>query len=382
MASDKFIAIGVGQGDAFYLERSGVKILVDGGRAESKFSNQFYNVTGTTELDIAVCTHADADHINGLIGLFKNNVNVSELWVPGTWSSRLQDLLTDPLSFFEELEDNIESLEYCESDSLEGLDTYHEYYLRKRDKKPESPSETNETDIQIIESALEEFRDFGKSYIPYRNSRIYRHIFKEQHRRNLFFDAIDTAKKIKELAILAFHSGTKIRWFEFNEQERPGGGEAFLRPVNSSEILNISKRVSVLEYLYLSKVNKQSLVFYSPSREGTCDVLFSADSDFSFGQNLPPLRKNSIVTSPHHGSDSNRAAYTKLNKQQKSLSNVIMVRSDGNYKSRPGSSYRSSDTMNICTLCRHSLSNKQHVILNSTALGWKKSNNVAWCHCK
>ena len=64
---DKFISIGVNQGDTFYLERGDKKILVDGGRSTLGFPLQFERTTGTKEVDVIVCTHADADHINGLI---------------------------------------------------------------------------------------------------------------------------------------------------------------------------------------------------------------------------------------------------------------------------------------------------------------------------
>ena len=37
----KFVAIPVGQGDAFYLEREGFTVLVDGGRSRRGFSGQF-----------------------------------------------------------------------------------------------------------------------------------------------------------------------------------------------------------------------------------------------------------------------------------------------------------------------------------------------------
>ena len=65
---DKFISIGVRQGDAFYLERGGKKLLVDGGRSRRGFAEQFERTVGATSVDVLVCTHADADHVNGLIG--------------------------------------------------------------------------------------------------------------------------------------------------------------------------------------------------------------------------------------------------------------------------------------------------------------------------
>ena len=42
--SARFIAIGVGQGDAFFLERGGCTILVDGGRSMEGFPAQFQHL--------------------------------------------------------------------------------------------------------------------------------------------------------------------------------------------------------------------------------------------------------------------------------------------------------------------------------------------------
>ncbi|MBT9260219.1 MAG: hypothetical protein KM310_10810, partial [Clostridiales bacterium] len=58
----RFIAIPVGQGDAFYLKTSFGSVLVDGGRAISGFADLFTRTTGAKRVDIMICTHNDADH--------------------------------------------------------------------------------------------------------------------------------------------------------------------------------------------------------------------------------------------------------------------------------------------------------------------------------
>ena len=70
----EFIALDVGQGDAFLLNfRGGAKVLVDaGGSAWSDFDPgerivvPALRALGITSLDLVVATHADADHIGGL----------------------------------------------------------------------------------------------------------------------------------------------------------------------------------------------------------------------------------------------------------------------------------------------------------------------------
>ncbi|MEW6046869.1 MAG: MBL fold metallo-hydrolase [Bacillota bacterium] len=60
--TSKFIAIAVAQGDAFFLERDGRTVLVDGGASARNFLRQFARATGRCKVDIVVCTHNDADH--------------------------------------------------------------------------------------------------------------------------------------------------------------------------------------------------------------------------------------------------------------------------------------------------------------------------------
>ena len=96
----KFTALPVGQGDAFLLERGERAILVDGGRARHAFTSTIAAHSKTQRLSIVVCTHADADHAEGLIGLLEGNtIQVEEVWLPGRWTERLADLCRDPEAF-------------------------------------------------------------------------------------------------------------------------------------------------------------------------------------------------------------------------------------------------------------------------------------------
>lgn len=379
---DKFVSIGVNQGDAFYLERSEVKILIDGGKARLGFPIQFEKTIGTQVLDVVVCTHADADHINGLLGIFETGFKVKEIWLPGKWTSRLKDLLINQEHFIEELIVEIRKIDMPDAKNLEELTESQNFSEINMENYEDDEINLN---IEVINKAIEEASVNSDLFDNILGERLLFHtmihygIHVNQYK--LFFDAIETAKKIRDLAILAYHSGSKIRWFEFQNTGSASGGEDYLKPVNSTEIFNISKPLSALLYLYVSKANKESLVFYSPSKDKSNCVLFSADSDFSFQQPLPKLKNNLIITAPHHGSEHNLNAYTRLNSGGYITPNTIIVRSDGKFKKRPGTSYLNSISKKICTLCRNPNSQKQDVIFNFSSSKWVLQNSLVWCKC-
>lgn len=373
---DKFISIGVNQGDAFYLLREEKKILVDGGLSRKGFPLQFNNIVKNynldNELDIVVCTHADSDHINGLLGLIESGIKIKEVWLPGRWTSRLIDILKKPIDFEIEIFKNLNSLD-DEIDNLEDL--YKEEHLKVED---ESKFEEIDLNIDTLYQAIEDVSD--KQDITFlTNKFIFFHdmYFLENKKYEIFIDAIDTARKIKELSILAYNSGAKIRWFEYSNNTS-SGGESFLVPINSEEIFKISKPLPALMYLSLTKINKESLVFYSPGISNLGNVLFSADSDFSFSQNLSNILNNTIITAPHHGSENNKNVYIKLNSTKND--DLIFVRSDGKSKIRPGNTFKSLNRK-VCTLCNTGKSIKNDVIFSLKNGKWNNDNNI-WCHCR
>lgn len=76
-----------------------------GGRSRAAFPEQVRRLA-PRQVDVAVCTHADADHAEGLIGLLESDEpKVSELWLPGRWTSRLEELLRRDGWFREPAED-------------------------------------------------------------------------------------------------------------------------------------------------------------------------------------------------------------------------------------------------------------------------------------
>src|SRR5215470_15953666 len=99
----RFIAVPVAQGDAFYLERDEWSVLVDGGRSRSGFPAMFQTATKADGVSVAVCTHNDADHANGILGFLKAGLRCEEVWLPGRWLAALPDVLKPFVEVFVEL---------------------------------------------------------------------------------------------------------------------------------------------------------------------------------------------------------------------------------------------------------------------------------------
>lgn len=368
LAMSSFTAIPVGQGDAFLLVRAdGKTLLVDGGRAPGIFPNQISNLA--TQIDVVVCTHADADHTDGLIGLLESaQVPVSEVWLPGRWCSRLEDLCINQFAFFHELYEEIResswrTLEEIAAEDLEIADDV--------DIDPMMIGGLLENHEPVEISALSKdfwlFLEFGWTWPA-------------DPKWRLWVEAIDTANRIRTVALAAHHHGARLRWFDFEEAKNggPGGGEPFLRPLNSVELTKrqVLKKLSALRYLALSVANKESLVFFAPETECDSPVLFTADSDLA-SVTIPNSSRTMAATAPHHGSEANSGAYSAVTSVAK---DVVWVRSDGNYKSRPGPSFL-AEPRRFCTLCRNSDVPKQAVVLNNSTLGWSP-NNGRLCTCR
>lgn len=78
--------IDVGQGDATLLEFDGHAILIDAGNWKSTEAVDYLKEIGIADIDIAVGTHPDADHIGQLAQVI-GEFNVEEVWLPGNPST-------------------------------------------------------------------------------------------------------------------------------------------------------------------------------------------------------------------------------------------------------------------------------------------------------
>jgi metallo-beta-lactamase superfamily protein len=387
----KFIAIPVTQGDAFYLEREGFSVLTDGGYNQSDFPSLFKKKTKTDSVNVVICTHNDADHANGILGFLEAGLQCDEVWLPGRWLSVLPDVLKPFVEVFDELVKNIEAtdkslIKESPQSSLSPIESYAEceYDSRTNDSpSEEGPSVAEggwpESYVKQLEQAKpSEFLFHGYKDCPFWSHCHYRRL--EPAGVQLLWSAIDAAAQIRNIATEAFHRGIPIRWFEYNISP-PSGGRQELLPVNAREIAKVHPRSGLLlDMLALTVQNKESLVFWSPPTNQHPGVLFTADSDLA-NINLPPNLDNAIVTAPHHGSETNANAYGIVTT---TASNITWVRSDGEFKSRPGSTYLGLNSRRLCTLCRRSgvsFTTKQTVKFYSRKRMWIRQASQ-FCSCK
>ena len=370
--TDRFIAIRVGQGDAFYLQKNDIAILVDGGLSEISFPIQFESTVKRKSVDYLICTHNDADHANGVLGFLKSHLSCSEVWLPASWSYRLKDLLSHPDNFICELVEEI--YQTCPSDEdqeLAKFDTTHDIQndsFSKNESTTDSDvfSEINERyDIEYI---LQAYNWWNKMEQITLKSCTYR--------SSLFFQSISAAERIRNIAVHAYRRGFKIRWFE-HTYVAPSGGESFLKPVNSRELkATISNSISALSYIALTESNKRSLVFESPENETSPAVLFTADSDLRNVISVP-WSNHMIVTSPHHGAESNNYVYQAFSRT--GLSKVHWVRSDCRSTKRPGRSYLGVSGVRRCTRCNAPHVHEQDIRFSSSNGVWISKSRLCSC---
>ena len=140
-ANSTFIAIGVGQGDAFFFQRGDLTALIDGGRARDGFAERFRRVTKRNALDILVCTHNDADHALGVLGVLQSGFACKEVWLPGSWTDRLEDLLLNQSDFFRQLIDGVGKTDVGGEILPPFLETLGETLARNRRQELEEDEE-------------------------------------------------------------------------------------------------------------------------------------------------------------------------------------------------------------------------------------------------
>ncbi len=383
----RFIALPVGQGDAFFLERRDVAVLVDGGRSPTAFSDLFRRLTERESVDVLVCTHNDADHASGLIGFFHGGLRAREVWLPGSWASRLRDLLLQPGEFSDELAENVLEARMSEQEASHLEDFAH----RENPNLKEWKAEEERRPIEAIGEAIETAEEAAPFYSP----ALWTHpfldgpwppgwkrdweIFHDRAKTQILLEAIEAAGRIREIAVLAHHAGARIRWFHF-ESECSAGGEVFLVPLNAREIMQIPPPIAAMRWLALTVSNRESLVFQVPREAGHPGVLFTADSDLGSVEDVA-WDRGMIITAPHHGSEANADAYKKFQREADDDRESIWVRSDGRFRSRPCEEFRGLRSLRFCTLCRGSRDPKQAVHLEA-AIGRWRPVQTRECRCE
>ena len=360
----KFTSLPVNVGDSFLLTTNDKVILVDGGKNKKHILTllQQENIPDN-HIDLLVCSHYDADHINGIIGILKSQkYSFDEIWLPEilgsigyTLSKRIGNLFNDirenRLDIHDILMANGSIFEKYESKEIEGVSN-------------------NKSFEQIDSRMLEEFingRIYGFPEYTLRTNR---------YSRTPSFKITSTAKSIANLISYSLNSKAYIRWFKYKEPCIPKtyGFDMFCQNAVQTDI-SLFDDTLLLMALYtiaLSKINKYGLVFMH-KKDQYPNILFTGDSDLSFYKNVHVrLNNHSIITAPHHGSDTNDLAYSKIRGND-----LIYVRSDQRQITRPGRGY-TSNKMRYCTICRN-ITPKQKVEL--TFNGIKFITNAKACVC-
>lgn len=389
---DKLVALPV-SGDSFLLRRRGRNILVDGGHgSRALIAALSAPRMRVTHLHIVVCTHADRDHAGGLTDLLdKSSIRVEEFWLPGTWSDSLPDLLQSPQLVVDALVEEFDKflLKEVRDPDQEDDDRFelrvHARIAEERRKiqrerrgdvvRTDPERQDDEAGLawlkkQAANVELDADNDAasakafgrGRRLVRYRTSR------RQLDRRWAAFwvGLVDTAERIRKIAVQAIRHNVKVRWFdfgEFAETRQPSGGEpGLLVPLNAVELVVPPAPSTVMEYMArLTPVNEECLVLLSPHGGGwpyQLGVVFTGDSPLGDGPGYSqtlldwPLERRQMVvaTAPHHGSESNAMAYTHL--QQ--MTHVVLWLRSGGSPTHPGPTFRKfSPAMRGCTHCPH-----------------------------
>ena len=108
--ADRFVAIPVGAGDAFFFQRGEFSALIDGGKSLSSFPRMFQSYLNRSTVNVLVCTHNDADHSCGIIGFLESDCKCRGGLATGCCGKTDWMYLTNRSSeFFDELAKDIES---------------------------------------------------------------------------------------------------------------------------------------------------------------------------------------------------------------------------------------------------------------------------------
>jgi len=358
----KFTALPVNVGDSFLLQTENKVILVDGGKNKSHILKLLANEKiKNNHIDLLVCTHYDADHINGIIGIIKSKkFTFTEIWLPEilgsigyTISKKLYPLLKTlrDTNFNEEIN----------NEKIESF--YSEYEINEISSEARENNSFEKIDNDMLNEFIEEYQ-----YFHHRGW--YYHI-----RNNIEHKMIRNMYNISSLIHNSLNTGAYIKWFRYQNKRThlTYGFDMFCENSIQTDITLYDEQLfSKMLYLTtLTEINKKSLVFMYEN-DKCPNILFTADSNLDFYSTPIILKDSSIATAPHHGSQANNNAYSKINGKD-----LIFVRSDQGQIKRPGSGYLSQKNR-YCTICRNK-TNKLKVEIVQVKSKFQTSSRTCVC---
>jgi hypothetical protein len=415
-------------GDAHLLRTQAFTLLVDGGYGSGTLVGALSTPCHPNMINVVICTHNDRDHAGGLTRLLDRNdaPKIGEFWLPGSWSSQIEALVRDPNGFINELgrevferfaEDILAVLRLMGDVEDEGPDFDAALLDRLEDRRFETAPRRDELDVPSERRETRDRAEDDGSHGPpspsFDNEGTWlgrlradaaaagtmlrrlrtppiqrvRHGSQRSHDEHIRLhqvlkDAVDAADRVRQIALRAINHQVPIRWFaEFHRTRKPRGTwQPWISPVNACELTDPRRRgLFRLAYLALTRVNRESLVFYAVERDQTPGVLLSADSPLAFTDDpsdawLERLARPSqpiIVTAPHHGRVSNADAYEIVERWAMPSCPPIWVRSGG--KELPCDELRLR-YLRFCTRCkvvgRHNLRPAVFVTLGAIQPHW------------
>lgn len=368
---------------------------MDGGKAQKAFHEKFTSTTGQKHADVVVCTHNDADHANGIAGFLQNDLTCGEVWLPHIWTARLNDLIGKPGQFLQELANDVANQQTVNQKGSSSLQQIGKHQAKERFGEVQNSMEERPKKLHSKDSSLnfrvpkstnvyEEWR--GKNNANFNLDQIWilSRIagWQPEFYWTLFLEAISAAKNIWTIVVSCQEKSIPIRWFKYNELCASGGIAGKLEPLNSVEVTTeVQEGISTLKYLALTTANRTSLTFCSPANEHFPGIVFSADSDLRFPQKIP-WSDEMIVTAPHHGSEDNAYAYSRVKAEIPAGDQVIWIRSDGKFKKRPGPSFlRQPKLRRFCTNCSGASFHPQDLTFICSRGRWIPSPPIHDCPC-
>ena len=354
------------KGESYLLEYVGKLVLIDGGYTGAALAAALKRQLGKQDihLDVVVCTHNDNDHAGGLTDLLDQpGITASEFWLPGSWKESVKEVVEETEIFYKELVKEIKDVEGEQIQILCGDDNEEiDLALAKwaANMRVYDGSGAHETGCTLM---LRPSRSDTKTTSATKAKQSIRKAGKSPEITLRVIDLIDTAERIRKIALSANGKGVPIRWFDYLAYSRDRiatGGEEFLTPVNAKELREPPElpEFELRRFIALSRANRESLVFLSPSGDDAhIAIIFCGDSPMGDGSQYAnsflsgkqvsgPL----IATAPHHGADSNAMAYGHIAK----FGSVSFWIRAGGKSHHPQSAYRMlPGGIRTCTHCPH-----------------------------
>ncbi len=328
-----FSALPVHEGSSFLLKYKKSTILVDGGKDEKHIvqllkSKRIKN----KHINLLICTHYDADHINGIIGVINSGYTFDEIWLPEIFGSLALTVSRNMHGLIKHYEERIKIMERPFFNNLDDGESNFEKNI-----VDEFSDLVNE---QLIDEYVNE--NYLIRFFHYSALDMFHIEKRNTWQLKMLLDLYNICNLVKPLR----RSGAHIKWLKYKKQStfsKLKYGMSLLNGVCTA--IGEYKPEKFFELLYLTKINKESLVFMF-SKKGLPNILFTSDSDFSFTKNKITVKSNSVITAPHHGSKANNNVYSLI-----TGTNVIYVRSDKSQEKRPSQTYM-QQKRKYCTICR------------------------------